>query len=117
MASRPGNDRQPRRGYWLPGFIALAVLLAIGAAVGAGDLVHSTPKRLTGADIDSQIALAIQLQLGSRTPPRLSCPASEPVRTGLTFTCTATAGGHTETLRVVEIDGRGDLRWSNDSQP
>jgi hypothetical protein len=117
MVSEPDGAPPARRGYWLPAAIALAVLLAIGAAIGAGDLDHSSPRYLSGADIDSQIALAVQLQLGTRTAPQLHCPASEPVRAGLAFACTATAAGHTETLRVVEIDSRGDLRWSENPGP
>lgn len=112
MSTQPEGDRRSKRGYWVPGMIALVVLLAIGAVFGAGDLDHSPPARLSGATIESQIAVAVQVQLGSRTPPTLNCPSSEPVRAGLTFKCTATAGGRTETLRVVEIDSRGDLSWS-----
>ncbi|HEX4864188.1 MAG TPA: DUF4333 domain-containing protein [Acidimicrobiales bacterium] len=103
-----------RRGRWVPGIIALAALLAIGIVVGAGaDLTHPSPRTLTGRDVASQLALAIQADKGLTQPPRLKCPASEPVRAGLTFQCTATGvqRGPAEVV-VTEIDGRGHLRWS-----
>lgn len=98
----------------IPGLIALAVLLAIGIVFGAGgDLTHPGPDRLTGRDISAQLALGIQTQQGISTPPAVSCPASEPVRTGFNFECTVTGlpSHQAQKLDVTEIDGRGHLRW------
>ena len=94
----------------MPALIALAALLAIGFVFGAGgDVSHPAPKTLTGGDVANQIALGIQT-LGSKpSPPRVSCPAHEPVRSGVRFRCYYD-GGHP--IDVVEIDARGHLRWS-----
>ena len=103
-----------RRGRWVPGIIALAALLAIGIVFGAGgDLTHPAPRTLAGRDVASQVALGIQSEKGLGQAPQLHCPASEPVRVGLTFECTA--GGlpskSSATVEVTEIDNRGHLRW------
>lgn len=103
-----------RRGYFLPGAIALAALLAIGAAIGSGDLSHPAPRTLTGSEVASQISLGLQAQRNSSQPPRVTCPASEPVRVDLRFQCTldATAGQPASPVTVTEVDGRGRLRWT-----
>jgi hypothetical protein len=67
---------------------------------------------LNGSDVAAQIALAMQVQRGSSTPPKVDCPGSEPVRAGWTFTCTLAGRNGPETVNVVEVDGRGNLRWS-----
>lgn len=103
-----------KRGYFLPGAIALAALLAIGGAVGAGDLSHPAPRSLAGSDVASEIALGIQTAERLSQPPSVSCPPTEEVGNGLRFTCTEAAGGSrpARTIAVTEIDGRGHLRWS-----
>ena len=101
-----------RRGYWIPGLIAMAVLLAIGLAFGAGDLDHGTLNTLPGTEVSQDIAQAIQAQDGTHVPPQVHCPASEPVRAGLQFTCTVTQGQTSRTVRVVETNGRGELSLS-----
>lgn len=107
-----GPARRPRRGYFLPGFIALAALLAIGLAVGAGDLSHPAPQTLNGPDVASQIALGVQSQLDESTPPPVSCPAHEPVKAGYRFDCELGGGPAPRTVAVTEVDGRGRLHWS-----
>jgi Domain of unknown function (DUF4333) len=111
-APTPAPGRPARRGYFLPGVIALAVLVAIGLFVGAGDLNHRAPRTLDGADVASQIALALQVQQGSAGPPKVDCTGPQPVRAGWTFTCTVAGRHGPETVRVVEVDGRGSLRWA-----
>ncbi len=110
----PATPARRRRGYFLPGAIALVALLVIGAAVGAGDLVHPTPHALNGSDVSSEIALGIQVQRNTRTPPKVSCPAREAVEKGLQFHCTLSTGpGAAPTVvTVTEVDGRGHLRWA-----
>jgi hypothetical protein len=84
-------------------------------ALGAGDLNHSSPKRLNGNAVAQEIALGIQAQEGSHSPPAVRCPTSEPVRQGWRFVCTRVAPGKAATaqvVEVVEIDARGHLRWS-----
>jgi hypothetical protein len=109
VAEGPRGRR--RRGYWIPGLIALAVLLAIGLAFGAGDLDHGGPTTLAGPEIAQNLAGAIQASEGTPSPPTVHCPHSEPARAGLHFVCTATAAGTTRTVRVTEINGRGGLSW------
>ncbi len=110
-APADGRRRPSRRGYWLPAVIAMTVLLAIAAAVGAGDLDHSSPRTLPGSDVASQIAIGIQVQQGGTSPPSVRCPDHEPVRSGLTFECTLGTGPNQRTVKVVEVDARGHLRW------
>lgn len=108
------GERPSRRGkgYFLPGAIALVALLAIGLFfVGGGDLEHPAATELTGSDIASQIALAIQAQENAPAAPSVTCPAREPVRQGRRFVCTL-HGTPDRTVYVTEVDGRGRVRWS-----
>jgi hypothetical protein len=107
----PAPPPRARRGYLLPGVIALVVLVAIGAAVGAGDLDHSRPNTLHGPDMAQQLALGIQAQQGWRTLPDVRCPATEPVRDGWQFACRLVGSGPDRSVQVTEIDSRGHLRW------
>jgi hypothetical protein len=110
----PTPRRAPaKRGYLLPGVIALAALLAIGTAFGAGDLYHQPPRGLPGPLVASQISLAIQADYNVSVAPVVSCPASEPVRSGLVFYCSeeAKAAGSPLKITVVETDQRGNLSW------
>jgi hypothetical protein len=104
--------RRPRRGYWIPGLIAVAALTAIGVAFGAGDLNHRSPRVLNGTDVAQEIALGMQAREGTHSPPAVRCPVTEPVRTGWRFVCTRLDPGPPVRVRVVEIDNRGQLRWS-----
>lgn len=109
------------KGYFLPGTIALVALLAIGLFfVGAGDLAHPADRRLAGADISQQIALAIQAREATTTAPAVKCPASEPVRQGYRFECAragAAPGTASRPVYVTEVDGRGSIRWSYTPAP
>jgi hypothetical protein len=107
-----GPTPRRRRGYWIPGLIAIAVLTAIGVAFGAGDLNHRSPSVLHGSDVAQQIALGIQAQQNLQRPPDVRCPATEPVRNGWRFVCTRVGAGPAKPIHVVEIDERGRLRWS-----
>jgi Domain of unknown function (DUF4333) len=91
--------------------IAMAVLLVIAVAVGAGDLDHSAPRVLDGADIASQIGLGIQTQQGAATAPAVHCPQSEPVRSGWRFECYVQQAGKSLPVQVVELDQHGQLSW------
>lgn len=106
-----------RRGYWVPGIIALVALLAIGLAAGAGDLDHAAPSVLEGSDVATQIALAVEVQQHRSSQPAVSCPSQEPVRAGLGFQCTIVLGAATYPIRVVEVDGRGRVQWQIGSVP
>ena len=104
--------RRGRRGYFLPGAIAMVALVLIALAVGGGDLDHSAPHALNGPDVASQIALGIQAEQNSTGLPSVTCPQSEPARSGVTFTCAVSGAGAHRTVYVTEIDSRGQVRWS-----
>jgi hypothetical protein len=101
-----------RRGYWIPGLIAITVLTSIGVAFGAGDLNHRSPQTLHGSDVAQQIAFGIQAQEHLHRPPDVHCPPTEPVRNGRQFVCSRVGAGPSVPIHVVEIDDRGRLRWS-----
>jgi hypothetical protein len=83
---------------------------------GAGDLNHRGPALLHGADLSQQISMGIQAQEGTHDPPDVRCPPTEPVRNGWQFVCTRMKGGRAVPVQVVEVDGRGRLRWSLSTQ-
>jgi hypothetical protein len=89
----------------------MAVLLAIGLAFGAGDLDHRSPSTLAGSEITQNLAQGIQAKEGTKKPPDVRCPDTEPVRAGRQFVCTVTEDGTTRPVHVVEIDSRGTLSW------
>ena len=107
----PARTGRNGKGYFLPGLIALVVLLGLGLFVGAGDLDHPAATSLDGTAIASQISLAIQAEQNSVSAPSVTCPAKEPVRAGFQFDC-AMSGHPSKTVRVTEIDSRGQVRWS-----
>lgn len=108
----PPQSRRRGKGYFLPGFIAMVALVGIGVFVaGAGDLQHRAPSTLAGSDIAAQIALGIQTQQNTARAPSVTCPPSEPVRSGFRFYCRL-AGKPARTVEVTEVDSRGRVRWS-----
>ena len=108
-----GAPVKKRRGYFIPGIIALVVLLVIGLVLGGGDLEHPAATTIYGSAIESQIANGIQDVRDTNATIDVACPAQEPVKQGLQFSCTATGAGlENQTVYVVETDGRGDTRWS-----
>ena len=111
-------DVQPkRRGYLLPGLIALAARVTIGLIFGAGDLSHPAYTSINGPDIEQQIAQAMQVEQNIGTAPEVTCPRREPVRAGLTFDCTARTPTGEQVVHVTEIDSRGEIRWSLSTPP
>ncbi len=110
-AGDPRSAARRRRGYWIPGVIALVVLLGIGLGFGAGDLNHRGPTTLAGPQIAQDLAQAIQAKEATPTPPTVHCPDSEPARAGLRFACAVTQAGATRAVDVTETNGRGGLSW------
>ncbi len=108
-----GRPRPPRRGYLLPGAIALVVLAIIAAVINAAGLQHHSPRTLAGPDVATYIAQGIQAGPGRHTLPEVRCPASEPVRTGVRFTCTeqASRAAPVRTVVVTETNGSGTFTW------
>jgi hypothetical protein len=76
-----------KRGYFIPGLIALAVLLAGGAFATAGGLSHATPTQLDGVHVGTLIAENYQNNHQLESPPPVQCPRSEPVAAGHRFVC------------------------------
>jgi hypothetical protein len=102
-----------RRGYFIPGVIALIAMVVLGVIIGGGDLEHPAATTIYGPAIESQIANGIEDVRNTNSSVDVTCPAQEPVKQGLRFECTANGGGLTNrTVYVVETDGRGDTRWS-----
>jgi Domain of unknown function (DUF4333) len=113
-AQETGRARSGRRGkgYFIPGLIALAVMVAAGGVVNFAGLDHAHPSNLAGNDVATFVAQGIQAQQGLAAPPTISCPPREPVRTGLSFTCTWQQVGGDRQVKVTETDARGQYRFS-----
>jgi len=104
--------RRAKRGYFVPGLIALVVLAAAGGVANFAGLNHAGPHRLAGPDVETFLAQAIQSSNGLSQPPSISCPPSEPVRAGFRFTCTWQRAGGNRPVSVTETDSRGQFRYS-----
>jgi hypothetical protein len=105
---------RPRRGYFLPGTIALVVLAVLAVVIEVTGQQSRTPSTLTGTDVATGIAEAIQVSSrpAEADPPDVRCPAQEPERRGLVFDCTLVAPGHpTRTIRVTETSSSGLYRY------
>jgi hypothetical protein len=109
-----GRARRGRRGkgYFVPGLIALAVMVAAGGVVNFAGLDHAHPSSLAGSDVSTFVAQGIQAEQGLAAPPTITCPTSEPVRTGLSFTCTWERAGGDRPVKVTETDSRGQYHFS-----
>lgn len=102
-----------RRGYLVPGIIALVVLAAIALVVNFVGLSHRSPHTLSRSDAATLISQGLQAQRGGSGRPQVSCPADEPVRPGVRFECTLHhPNGSTQPIQVTETDGSGDLRFT-----
>lgn len=104
--------RRGKRGYFVPGLIALVVLAVLGGVANFAGLDHAGPNHLAGPDVETFLAQAIQSSNGLSEPPSISCPASEPVRAGFHFTCTWQRAGGDRPVSVTETDSRGQFRYS-----
>jgi len=102
-----------RRGYLGPGIIALVVLAAIGLVINFVGLSHRSPHTLSGSDAATLISQGLQAQHGGSGRPQVSCPASEPVRSGVRFECSLhEPDGSSRSIAVTETDRSGDLRFT-----
>ncbi len=106
-----GRLRPARRGYLVPGLIALAVLAVIAVAIDVIGLQPSTPTTLAGPDVATLIAQGMQARSGASQPPQIRCPSAEPVRAGVQFTCQLDAVGGARTILVQETTGQGTFTW------
>jgi hypothetical protein len=92
--------------------IALVVLAVGGGLANFSGLDHAAPHRLSGPDVATSLGQAIEAQDRLASTPSIHCPASEPVRVGLTFTCTWQRADGNRPVTVREIDARGQFRFS-----
>jgi hypothetical protein len=107
-AAAPGSRPRPKRGYLLPGTIALFVCAAIAVVIDLAGLQTHTPHVLAGQDVEQYLQENLQT---TSSPPAVHCPADEPLRTGLTFTCIVTpTGGTARAVRITEISDNGSFR-------
>ncbi|HET9691778.1 MAG TPA: DUF4333 domain-containing protein [Acidimicrobiales bacterium] len=108
-AARSGRGR---RGYLVPGSIALVVLAVLAVVIDLVGLTHRTPDTLAGPDVATRIAQGIQAGAGDHRLPQVSCPTSEPARAGVRFTCAELppGGGAPITIQVTET-GAASYTW------
>lgn len=89
-----------KRGYYLPGIIALVVLVAISVVFALVALRSYAPRVLSGSQVSQ--SLSEYLQTGA-TPPTVRCPSTEPMRAGLVFDCKVLRPGQRpRTVQVTE---------------
>ena len=101
-----GYAGRGKRGYFLPGLIALAVLLAGGALATAGGLSHAAPTQLDGVHVGTLIAENYQNNHQLASPPPVQCPSTEPVVAGRHFVCQLLRSkGGPLTVDVTETGG------------
>jgi hypothetical protein len=92
--------------------IALAVMVVAGGVVNFAGLDHAHSATLAGRDVSTFVAQGIQAEQGLATPPTIACPASEPVRTGLSFTCRWVQATGDRRVTVTETDARGQFSFA-----
>ncbi|HUY61889.1 MAG TPA: hypothetical protein VMW49_08425 [Candidatus Dormibacteraeota bacterium] len=108
--SGPAPTR-PRRGYLVPGIIALAVATGLALAINATMLAHHDPSNLNGPDVALYLSQAIQAAEAADSPPQVRCPASEPLRQGWSFACQLRGLTGTARVEVSETDATGQFTW------
>lgn len=111
-AQTGSRSKRSKRGYFIPGLIALVVLAAGGGVANFAGLDHAAPHRLAGPDVETFLGQAIEAQNHLASAPSIRCPGSEPVRVGLSFTCTWQRADGNRPVTVTEIDARGQFRFS-----
>jgi hypothetical protein len=82
-----GYAGKGKRGYFVPGIIALAVLLAVGAFAYGGGLSHAGPSGVDSSRVAALIAETYQNNHQLASPPPVQCPDHEPVAIGHRFEC------------------------------
>ncbi|MHB1535626.1 MAG: DUF4333 domain-containing protein [Acidimicrobiales bacterium] len=113
----PATAPAPKRGYLVPGLIALVFLVGAAVLINYTALSHHVSRRLNGPDVATLISQGLQAQLGARVPPQVSCPAHEPLRAGLTFECVLDRHGRRSAVQVTETNRAGQLSFRTLSGP
>jgi hypothetical protein len=85
---------------------ALAVTITTAGIL----LLTGCSSALDGAKLQDEISSGLATQVGGEWT--VTCPESEPLKTGATFTCTATdADGAAQTINVTQTDDQGNVTW------
>src|ERR1700722_10017793 len=101
-AEAPAGSRpRPKRGYLVPGIIALGVCAALGVIIDVAGLQSHTASHLAGADVEVLVSQSLQAATGQHSPPQVRCPAEEPRRAGVTFDCTLLRAGRPPAVITV----------------
>ncbi len=117
LAAAPGGRPRPKRGYLVPGIIALVVCAAMATVIEFGGLRSHTPPSLAGHDVEALVSQRLQATHPQGSPPQVRCPAVEPLRAGLSFDCVFLEGGRPAgTIRVTELSAAGTLHVSSPSR-
>ncbi len=112
-STAPGSRPRPKRGYLLPGTIALVVCAVIAIAIDVAGLQSHTPSSLPGRQVEAFISQGLQYAHPQASPPQVRCPADEPLRAGYAFDCVLVTAGRTPaTIRVTETSARGTFRYA-----
>jgi hypothetical protein len=107
----PGSPARPKRGYLLPGTIALVVCAVIATVIDLAGLQSRTPSSLAGRQVETFLSQSLQANHPQQDPPQVRCPAEEPLRAGLSFDCTLLSGGRPVSIQVTETSGHGTFRY------
>jgi hypothetical protein len=111
-AAAPGTRRRPKRGYLLPGTIALVVCAVIGVGIDLAGIQSHAPSNLAGGQVEAFLSQSLQYTHPQASPPQVRCPADEPLRTGYTFDCTLVKDGRSAGLiRVTETSATGTFSY------
>lgn len=98
-----------RRGYWLPGLIAMTFLVVVSVAFGLVGLRSYVGHRLEGPVVAEDLALDLQ---SGASIPSVHCPSEEPRRAGLSFYCTESSPGRApRRIEVTETAAKGGFRY------
>jgi hypothetical protein len=107
---------KPKRGYFIPGIIALVVCATIAVVIDLAGIQSHPPTTLTGHQVEAFVSQSLQATHPQRDPPQVRCPATEPLRSGITFDCSVIrAGRPSSTIRVSETSRQGNLHFSSPS--
>ncbi len=94
------------RGCYLPGVIALVVLVGTSVVFALTALRSYDPRVLHGPEVAQ--SLSEDLQVGA-LPPTVRCPPAEPRRPGVVFDCTLLR--HGRATRTIEVTETTPLRF------
>ena len=120
MTIDPASEAPPARRstYVRSGLVALAVVVVIALLINFLLLQHRSPGVLDGQVVSQGLSQAIEFnETGHPAPPHVTCPTSEPLRAGLTFTCTLDRNGVQVPILVTEHGNQGSFTYQLGKPP